>query len=236
MTQFSDFIGDQLGEFNLTTSTAKYVYLVIDRPSLVNEARANHTINTNQYLFDTICCLKINRSNELRAHNYDQETDQIVIEYNCSCSLDISKWIKRHFNENNCSMINTERYIRKIKFNIGLRDEIIQSIQRFLYRSQATKQTILEHIENMEDILENQNTQIQELREEINQLQISLNEHRPGAVKIQSNRLFRDLEFRNGSIYFKPSARDEPIELTLEMIMNGDIKFRDANGKIVHLH
>ena len=233
MNQFSDFIGDALGEFNLTTSTAKYVYLVIDRPSLVNEARDNHTINTNQYLFDTICCLKINRVKELKAHNFNQETDQIVIEYNCSCSLDISKWIKRHFTDANCSVVNTGNYIRKIRFNNGLRNEIIESIQRFLHRSQATKQTILEHIENMEDILEVQNTQIQELREQIIQIRDLLNEHRPNAVSVLSNGRYRELITQpDGSIVYVPRARSSEVELTEDDIRH--LKFKDVNGRFVN--
>ena len=233
MTKFTDFIGDSLGEFNLTTASAKYVYLVIDRPSLVNEARENHTIDANQYLFDSICCLKINRAKELRAHNYDEHNDHIIIEYNCSCSLDISKWIKRHFNENNCSVINTGRYIRKIRFNVGLRNEVIESIQRFLHRSQATKQTILEHIENMEDILEVQNSQIQELREQINQIRTLLNEHRPNAVSVLANGRYRELITQaDGSIVYVPRARSSEIELTEEDIRN--LKFKDANGRFVN--
>lgn len=233
MTRFTDFIGDSLGEFNLTTASAKYVYLVLDRHSLVNEARDNHTIDANQYLFDSICCLKINRAKELRAHNYDEINDHIIIEYECSCSLDISKWIKRHFNENNCSVINTGRYIRKIRFNIGLRNEVIESIQRFLYRSQATKQTILEHIENMEDILEVQNTQLQELREQINQIRILLNEHRPNAVSVYSNGRYRELITQaDGSIVYIPRAKSSEVELTEEDIRN--LKFKDANGRFVN--
>ena len=233
MTKFTDFIGDSLGEFNLTTSSAKYVYLVIDRPSLVNEARENHTIGTNQYLFDSICCLKINRAKELRAHNYDEHNDHIIIEYECSCSLDISKWIKRHFTDANCSVINTGNYIRKIRFVTSIRQEVIDSINRFLYRSQATKQTILEHIENMEDILEVQNSQIQELREQINQIRTLLNEHRPNAVSVYSNGRYRELITQpDGSIVYIPRARSSEIELTEEDIRN--LKFKDVNGRFVN--
>lgn len=236
ITGLTDLVGDELNEMNLTTSTARYIYMVISRPTLITEMRNNGTIDAAHSCFDTLCCLKKDRANRLAKHGYNKDADIIEIEYECSCSLDISKWITRHFNRITCSNLNAASYKRKIIYLTSAHDEVINDIADYIARTTHVKETIINRLEHLQTIVENQNEQIQELREEINQLQVSLNEHRPGATKIQSNRLFRNLEVRNGSIYFKPSARDDPIELTLEMIMNGNIKFRDANGKIVNLH
>ncbi len=236
ITGLTDLVGNDLNELNLTTSTAKYIYMVISRPALITEMRNNGTIDTIHSCFDTICCLKKDRGDRLTRHGYDSNQDRIELEYECSCSLDLSKWIKRHFNTMTCSELTTPRYRRKIAYLTSSHDEVLADIADYITRTTHIKTTIIDRLEHLQTIVENQNEQIQELREEINQLQVSLNEHRPGATKIQSNRLFRYLEVRNGSIYFKPSARDEPIELTLEMIMNGNIKFRDANGRLVNLH
>ena len=236
ITGLTDLVGNDLNELNLTTSTAKYIYMVISRPALITEMRNNGTIDASHSCFDTICCLKKDRGDRLTRHGYDHNQDRIELEYECSCSLDLSKWIKRHFNTMTCSELTTPRYRRKIAYLTSSHDEVLHDIANYISRTTHIKTTIIDRLEHLQNIVEDQNEQIQELREEINQLQVSLNEHRPGATKIQSNRLFRDLEIRNGSIYFRPSARADPIELTLEMIMNGDIKFRDANGKLVNLH
>ena len=236
ITGLTDLVGDGLNEMNLTTSTAVYIYMVISRPTLITEMRNNGTIDAAHSCFDTLCCLKNDRAKGLSQHGYDNDTDIIEIEYECSCSLDLSKWITRHFNRITCSNLNTTNYKRKIIYLTRAHDEVLADIADYIAKTTHVKETIINRLEHLQTIVENQNEQIEELREEINQLQVSLNEHRPGATKIQSNRLFRDLEVRNGSIYFKPSARDDPIELTLEMIMNGNIKFRDANGRIVNLH
>ena len=236
ITGLTDLVGNDLNELNLTTSTAKYIYMVISRPALITEMRNNGTIDASHSCFDTLCCLKKDRVDRLTKHGYNHDTDIIEIEYECSCSLDLSKWITRHFNRITCSNLNTTRYKRKIVYLTRSHDEVLADITDYIARTTHIKTTIIDRLEHLQNIVEDQNEQIEELREEINQLQISLNEHRPGATKIQSNRLFRDLEIRDGSIYFKPSARDDPVELTLEMIMNGDIKFRDNNGKLVNLH
>ena len=236
ITGLTDLVGDDLNELNLTTSTARYIYMVISRPALVTEMRNNNVIDTTHSCFDTLCCLKKDRADRLTKHGYNHDTDRIELEYECSCSLDLSKWITRHFNRITCSNLNTTRYKRKIIYLTNSHDEVLADIADYIARTTHVKETIINRLEHLQTIVETQNEQIQELREEINQLQLSLNEHRPGATKIQSNRLFRDLEIRDGSIYFRPSARADPIELTLEMIMDGNIKFRDANGHIVHLH
>ncbi len=236
ITGLTDLVGNDLNELNLTTSTARYVYIILTRPALITEMRNNGTIDASHSCFDTLCCLKKDRVDRLTKHGYNHDTDIIEIEYECSCSLDLSKWITRHFNRITCSNLNTTRYKRKIVYLTRSHDEVLADIADYIARTTHIKTTIIDRLEHLQNIVEYQNEQIEELREEINQLQISLNEHRPGATKIQSNRLFRDLEVRNGSIYFKPSARDDPVELTLEMIMNGNIKFRDSNGKLVNLH
>ena len=236
ITGLTDLVGDDLNELNLTTSTARYIYMVISRPALVTEMRNNNVIDTTHSCFDTLCCLKKDRADRLTKHGYNRDTDRIELEYECSCSLDLSKWITRHFNRITCSNLNTTRYKRKIIYLTNSHDEVLADIADYIARTTHVKETIINRLEHLQTIVETQNEQIQELREEINQLQVSLNEHRPGATKIQSNRLFRDLEIRDGSVYFRPSARADPIELTLEMIMDGNTKFRDANGHIVHLH
>ena len=236
ITGLTDLVGNDLNELNLTTSTARYVYIILTRPALITEMRDHNVIDTYHSCFDSLCCLRKDRNDNLVKHGYNADTDRIELEYECSCSLDLSKWITRHFNRITCSNLNTTSYKRKIIYLTRAHDEVLADIADYIARTTHVKETIINRLEHLQTIVENQNEQIQELREEINQLQVSLNEHRPGATKIQSNRLFRDLEIRNGSIYFKPSARDDPIELTLEMIMNGNIKFRDANGRIVNLH
>ena len=85
----------------------------------------------------------------------------------------------------------------------------------------------------MEDILEVQNTQLQELREQINQIRTLLNEHRPNAVSVYSNGRYRELITQaDGSIVYIPRARTSEVELTEEDIRN--LKFKVANGRFVN--
>ena len=155
ITSLSDTFTSNFSEMNITTGTAEYVYMILTRPSLTLEARQSKTIAMNYAMFDSICCLKKDKLKQLQTHNFNEKKDTIEIEYECSCSLDISKFISENFNKMYCYNLNTSTYRRKLVYLESQKDKILDKIRIHISRSSRNKESIIERLDKLQDTVNN---------------------------------------------------------------------------------
>ena len=147
-TQASEFIDNKLTGLNLTTATTAWLFIVIRRPSLIENLRANHTITANQLVLDTVCCKRDDRAKELKRHEYNEDEDEIVLEKPCSNALDLSHFMKRRFEPEVAYCLNKPgQCYRKIVYLIGAEDNVIQQLGLHLATALSVKQEIAQTLD-----------------------------------------------------------------------------------------
>ena len=147
-TQASVFIDNKLTGLNLTTATTTWLFIVIRRPSLIENLRANHTIRANQLVLDTICCKRDDRAKELKRHEYNEDEDEIVLERPCSNALDLSHFMRRRFDPTIAYCLNKPgQCYRKIAYIVGAEANILEQLGLHLATALSVKQQIAETLD-----------------------------------------------------------------------------------------
>ena len=147
-TQASEFINNKLTGLNLTTATTAWLFIVIRRPSLIENLRANHTITANQLVLDTICCKQTEKAKELKRHEYNEVEDEIVLERPCSNALDLSHFMKSRFDPTVAYCLNKPgQCYRKIAYIVGAEENILAQLGNHLASALSVKQEIAESLD-----------------------------------------------------------------------------------------
>ena len=89
----------------------------------------------------------------------------IILKHNCSCSVDVSKFISENYTESYCRY-----YYRKIIFTEGENEKIIKAISKYLNSTLDDKRTLVEEIHEIKDTLVDYKTEIKELKEKVSYL------------------------------------------------------------------
>ena len=146
--QVSDFIADKLTGLNMTTASMTWLFIVIKRPSLTEEFRADHTIAQNQRVLDTICCRRDDKPDKLRKHEFNPVTDTIMLERPCSNALDLVHFMRRHFTPDIASCLNVRgRCARKIVYIGGAEANVIQQLEQYIATSLRVRQEIVQNLD-----------------------------------------------------------------------------------------
>ena len=165
INSLSETFTNNFSEMNMTTGTAEYTYIVLSIPSLTREMISNQSIPSNYAVFDSICCLKKDRQKQLASHYFNPDTDVIELEYECSCSLDISKFITTNFSKAYCYNFNSSDYRRKIVYATSRKDNIIEKIRKYLARSEQNKFSIIERLDRLQETVNNIETRVSSIED-----------------------------------------------------------------------
>ena len=165
INSLSETFTNNFSEMNMTTGTAEYTYIVLSIPSLTREMISNQSIPSNYAVFDSICCLKKDRQKQLASHYFNPDTDVIELEYECSCSLDISKFITTNFSKAYCYNFNSSDYRRKIVYATNRKDNIIEKIRKYLARSERNKFSIIERLDRLQETVNNIETRVSSIED-----------------------------------------------------------------------
>lgn len=235
----STFIDTKINSNNMTSGSEKWILIIMRRPLLTERLRREHVISSNKSVFDTISFIKKYRADRLREHDYDPEHDEILIERECSNSLDLLYCIKRRFEPQDAEYINAKGVCyRKIVFNNGLDERVLEAINKHVDQSMVTKRDLLERLETQQTAIRNDLTaRLERIEGRVERIEESVtarfNEAFPDArtrpVAIKANGRFRILNFHDdGTITYVPRAGEEAVVLTIEDIANSI--FRNRNG------
>ena len=156
----TDF-NDNFTVSNITTATAKYIYLILDNKYYYDKYLAKGKIKSHENVYDTVCCLKSKLNQELKYHGYEDLTEvekDIKLKYECSCSIDISKFISTHYTDVYCKF-----YHRKIIFPKGENENILKDISKYINKTLNGKISIVERLDKLDTKMEEYRIELKEI-------------------------------------------------------------------------
>ena len=174
----------------ITTGTVEELLIIIERVELTKTFREKGLISVEQGVFDTISCLKKDRSKHLYAHEFNSETDTIVREFKTSNSIDLDYFVDTHANETQAKMFSNNDFRRKLIYRSNFRDELINRLDHYVESIPNARVELIQTIETSQTEIQRQTL------ERLEQLNVNVNEIRQVQIEQaqEINRLRTALE------------------------------------------
>ena len=186
LNQISNQIIEKFPDRVITTGTIEEILLIIERPNLTKEFREKKLIKPEYSVFDTISCLKKDRSKHLSTHEFNSETDSIVREYETSNSIDLDYFLRAHATKAQAEMFSNTDFRRKLIYRMNFRDELINRLDHFVESIPNARVQLIQTIETSQTEIQRQTL------ERLEELNVNVNELRQVQVE-QANALAEHL-------------------------------------------
>lgn len=145
-------ITEKIPENSISTKSTLEVFLLINRKSLNEEITSRFDKLKNGYLIlDSISCQSRDREQQLKAHNYNENEDEIVFEHTNRNALDINKFVQNHGDIITplSEKIKTPDYKRKFIVKIEDLPKLISELELLVQASNSPREELLKSNEKI---------------------------------------------------------------------------------------
>ena len=145
-------IEEKIPENSISTKSTLEVFILINRKSLNEEITSKFDKLEKAYLIlDSISCQSRDREQQLKAHNYNENEDEIVFEHTNRNALDINKFVQNHgdiiipLSEK----IKTPDYKRKFIVKVEDLPKLISELELLVQASNSPREELLKSNEKI---------------------------------------------------------------------------------------